>query len=134
MEQEVEESKIMAYAAGVIDGDGAIYIQKKNQYWLPIVQIAVSCNDLIMFFLNSFGGTISKSRNLPRWHLRKKKECSEFLQKISKFLVEKREIALAAIKGDFDEVKRLNKWTCQESVENNVKFVSQSRSQATSKE
>lgn len=120
----VEERIKMAYTAGMIDGDGAIYLQTKKNWSVPVIQIAVSSLDLVKYLFDNFGGTISKSRNLPCWALRKKKESIDFLKKISHFLVEKQGIALSALEGKVKETMRLNKWTCQEEHEQNLGFKS----------
>src|SRR5258706_834288 len=113
---EQEERLKMAYIAGMIDGDGAIYTKYYKECVTPCVQIALSYEPLIKFCLKNFAGTISKSRKLFRWQLRKKKQCSDFLNSIVEFLVEKKELAFAALNGNSDEVKRLNKITDQQMI------------------
>jgi hypothetical protein len=117
-----EESILMAYAAGIIDGDGSIHLQKKGKYLLPVVSVALSCEKLILFFLNNFGGRVTKSRKLHKWVLSKKKETKEFLRKCLPFMVEKKDLATAVIEGNIEESHRLNKYTHQ-NLDEGMNFI-----------
>jgi len=123
MEQEVGEREKMAYAAGIIDSDGAIYIQKnKRSLGTPCVSVAVSCIELVNLLFMNFGGLIRKTRNLPMWILRKNSDVSTFLKNVKQFLVEKQEIAEAVLERNYEKCCELNKWTCQERIERKLDF------------
>jgi hypothetical protein len=125
MEQEVGDRTKMAYAAGLIDSDGAIYIQKnKRGRGTPCVSVAVSCFEVINNLFMDFGGLVRKSRNLPKWILRKNSDVFNFLNKIKEFLVEKQEIAESVLERDYVKCRELNKWTCQEKIERKLNFTS----------
>jgi hypothetical protein len=103
----MERSKqelIHAYAAGAIDGDGAIYLVKERQgtrpLYVPFVQLVKKFGSLIASFKNNFGGMVGSLKlKLPHhaplhyWRLKGGNNCRRFLEEISKFLVYKKERA-----------------------------------------
>lgn len=109
MELEKDNRIKMAYLAGVIDGDAGIYISDNIIH----IQIAKSCEKLMMFLLTNFGGIIGKSRDLPQWALCRKKESEQLLFNVKDFLIEKRKLVIAALKYDKEKVRELNSFTDQ---------------------
>lgn len=115
----IELTKI-AYAAGMVDGDGTIQIMgRKNEgagSYVVRVSIANASDLVPLWFQNVFGGNVykfimSKARRQPsfRWVLEAKSSLP-FIKMIEPFLVEKRERAKLAI--DYLErlpVKRFRK-------------------------
>ncbi len=95
-----KEDLMYSYAAGAIDGDGALYIVKENCAYIPFVQLVKKFGSLISSFKVDFGGIVGyiKAR-LPHhsplyyWRLKGSENCKEFLKGISKFLVYKKERA-----------------------------------------
>lgn len=108
MELEKESRIKMAYLAGVIDGDGSIHMHEG----IPHLSIAKSCQNLMMFLLNNFGGNISKTRNLPKWSVRNK-NVYDLLNNVKNFLIEKRKLVKAALDNDEEKVRELNQFTDQ---------------------
>src|ERR1051326_8550430 len=95
-----QEELMYAYAAGAIDGDGAIYLVKEQGLYIPFVQLVKKFGTLISSFKDSFGGmTGSLKPRLPHhaplhyWRLKGAENCKEFLQGILKFSVYKKERA-----------------------------------------
>jgi hypothetical protein len=107
MEVIMERSKedlMYSYAAGAIDGDGAIYLVKEKQgnrvCYIPFVQLVKKFGTLIQSFKDDFGGTVGSLKpRLPHhaplhyWRLKGVQNCGEFLKKVSQFLVYKKERA-----------------------------------------
>jgi len=95
-----KEDLMYSYAAGAIDGDGAIYLVKEGGLHIPFVQLVKKFGTLISSFKNDFGGmTGSLKTRLPHhsplhyWRLKGSENCKDFLLKVSKFLVYKKERA-----------------------------------------
>lgn len=93
-----------SYAAGAIDGDGAVYLVKEKQgnriCYIPFVQLVKKFGTLIQSFKDDFGGIVGSLKpKLPHhaplhyWRLKGVQNCEEFLSKISNFLVYKKERA-----------------------------------------
>jgi hypothetical protein len=96
-----EEKEIMAYVAGLIDGDGHIGIRKGKNEDLPLIQFHNSMKQASVFLHNLFGGTIAcdmpkKESNRPiwKWMLQGKEGCKIFLDKVSQFLILKQDSAI----------------------------------------
>lgn len=96
-----EEKEIMAYIAGIIDGDGHIGIRKVGGKNLPIIQFHNSAKQICVFLNNLFGGTISCEkpkkegyRIVYRWMLQGTVGCKNFLDKVMCFLILKHDSAL----------------------------------------
>ena len=57
-----KEDLMYSYAAGAIDGDGAIYLVKEKQdnrvAYIPFVQLAKKFGTLISSFKKDFGGNV----------------------------------------------------------------------------
>ena len=95
-----KEELMYSYAAGAIDGDGAIYLVKEIRLYIPFVQLAKKFGILISSFKNDFGGIVGSIKpRLPHhaplhyWRLKGAENCKEFLGNVSQFLVYKKERA-----------------------------------------
>jgi len=89
----------LAYAAGIIDGEGCIGIsQPRNRGFYSLnVEVAMTDPKPIKFFSDKFGGRFeikksktSTGRTIYRWSLQSEK-AQEFLRSISPFIVAKTE-------------------------------------------
>ena len=101
------EKLIMAYLAGVMDGDGSFSICKlanasKNPLYFPVIQCAGVKGQYIELLWRLFGGTVftykacvlkngENGRQKNAWRLRSNKNCKPFLEKIIPFLKIKKE-------------------------------------------
>lgn len=95
-----EEMEIMAYIAGLIDGDGHIGIRKGKNGNLPLIQFHNSVRQSSIYLNNLFGGTVAadkpkkeNARIVWKWMLQGKAGCANFLQKVSGFLILKKDSA-----------------------------------------
>ena len=93
-----EEKEIMAYIAGLIDGDGHIGIRKVKDKNLPLIQFHNSMKQSSVYLNNLFGGTVAfdkpkkeNHRVIWKWMLQGKVGCKNFLDKVSQFLVLKQD-------------------------------------------
>lgn len=102
--ERTKEELMFSYAAGAIDGDGAIYLVKEKQdgrvLYIPFIQLVKKFGKLIDSFKFNFGGlTGSLKAKQPHhaplhyWRLKGSENCKDFLKSISKFLVYKKERA-----------------------------------------
>ena len=101
-----------AYAAGVMDGDGSIQIQRVTRNGAYRLTIYLSgCNDKPLYSLQRrWGGGITHSRTLTgrpyhRWHLTSYK-AAEFLEDILEFLIGKEDQAELALRFQFSKRNR----------------------------
>jgi len=92
-----KEELMYSYAAGAIDGDGAIYLVKEGNLYIPFVQLVKKFGTLISSFKNDFGGIVGSLKpKMPHhsplhyWRLKGSENCKDFLLKISQFLVYKK--------------------------------------------
>ena len=99
-----KEDLMYSYAAGAIDGDGAIYLVKEKQddrvAYIPFVQLAKKFGTFISSFKNDFGGSVGSIKpRLPHhaplhyWRLKGSENCRSFIQGVMQFLVYKKERA-----------------------------------------
>jgi hypothetical protein len=96
-----EEKEIMAYIAGLIDGDGNIGLRIGPRGKLcPLIQFHNSIKQSSIYLNKLFGGTVSfdkpkreKDRTIWKWMLQGEEGCLNFLNKILKFLVMKQDSA-----------------------------------------
>ena len=95
-----EEKEIMAYVAGLIDGDGHIGIRKGKEENMPLIQFHNSAKQTSVYLNKLFGGTVAcdkpkkeSDRVIWKWMLQGKEGCKFFLEKVSKFLVLKQDSA-----------------------------------------
>lgn len=96
-----EEKEIMAYIAGLIDGDGSIGIRIGPRGKLcPLVQLHNSIKHMPSYLNKLFGGTLAAdkskkegSRLIWKWMLQGEKGCESFLLKILPYLILKKDSA-----------------------------------------
>lgn len=97
-----EEKEMMAYIAGLIDGDGHIGIRIGPRGKLsPLIQFHNSLKQVSVYLNNLFGGTVAcdkpkkeKNRLIWKWMLQGEKGCKTFLEKVSQFLILKQDSAI----------------------------------------
>lgn len=95
-----EEKEMMAYVAGLIDGDGHIGIRSINGKYLPLIQLHNSCRQMPLYLNKVFGGTLAQDkpkkegdRIIWKWMLQGKEGCKNFLSKVDRYLVVKQDSA-----------------------------------------
>lgn len=95
-----EEKEIMAYVAGLIDGDGNICVRKGSIKNLPLIQFHNSVKSLPIYLNKLFGGTVAcdkpkKEGYKPiwKWMLQGKEGCVNFIEKVEEYLVLKKDSA-----------------------------------------
>lgn len=96
-----EEKEIMAYIAGLIDGDGHIGIKVGPRGKLsPLIQLHNSIRQMPLYLNTLFGGTVALekpkkegNRFVWRWMLQGQEGCKNFLNKVMSFLVLKKDSA-----------------------------------------
>jgi len=96
-----EEKEIMAYIAGLIDGDGHIGIRIGPRGKLsPLIQFHNSVKQVSVYLNNLFGGTVAydkpkkeNDRTIWKWMLQGYDGCQNFLNKVKEFLILKKDSA-----------------------------------------
>ena len=96
-----EEKEMMAYVAGLIDGDGHIGMRIGPRGKLsPLIQFHNSIRSMSVYLNKLFGGRIAcdkpkrKENSLVwKWMLQGEKGCREFLYKVSQHLILKKDSA-----------------------------------------
>lgn len=95
-----EEKEIMAYIAGLIDGDGSIWMKRVTDGYLPRVNLSNSCEQICQYLRKLFGGTVSFSaprkegqRSMYSWLLQGKEGCRTVLNSIYPYLAVKKDSA-----------------------------------------
>ena len=102
--ERTEEDLIYSYAAGVLDGDGAIYFSKEKEgsriAHIPFIQLVKKYGTLILSFKSNFGGMVGPVKQMKPhhsplyyWRLKGVKNCDNFIKKVSQFLIYKKERA-----------------------------------------
>jgi hypothetical protein len=97
----------LAYAAGIVDGEGCItarvFVNKYgfNQTTL-VLQVCMCSHSVISWLVDRFGGRIMKRKAKGRWRIRytwrmRGHRVGPILKAITPFMIEKREQALLAI-------------------------------------
>ena len=98
------EDEIMAYIAGLMDGDGSFSIIKEKRMrgsiYSPCIQLSNVFEGMVKFLYDLFGGSLKK-KSVQRlatkqqyvWNVRGFESCSYFLNKVLPFLVLKKERA-----------------------------------------
>lgn len=97
-----EEKEMMAYIAGLIDGDGHIGIKFGPRGKIsPIIQLHNSNRNMPLYLNKLFGGTLGcdkprKEGNRPiwKWMLQGEEGCKNFISKIAPYLVVKLDSAI----------------------------------------
>lgn len=96
-----EEKEMMAYIAGLIDGDGNIGMRIGPRGKLsPLIQFHNSVEKIPLYLNSLFGGTVTFDRpkkegykKIWRWMLQGQKGCKNFIEKVGTFLVLKKDSA-----------------------------------------
>lgn len=95
-----EEKEMMAYIAGLIDGDGSIGIRKTEKGLKPLIQLHNSVRQMPEYLKKIFGGTVAfdkpkaeGNRIVWKWMLQGKEGCKNFIEKIMQYLVLKQDSA-----------------------------------------
>lgn len=96
-----EEKEIMAYIAGLIDGDGHIGIKIGPRGKIsPLIQFHNSVKQVSVYLNKLFGGTVAcdkpkneKNRFIWKWMLQGNEGCQNFLNKVTEFIVLKKDSA-----------------------------------------
>lgn len=125
--KEPEEKEIMAYIAGLIDGDGSLGVKIGPRGKLsPIIQFHNSFRQISIYLNNLFGGTIvcekpkkEGNRFVWKWMLQGYEGCEIFLEKVSDFLILKKDSALEII--EFLKNPKTNKDYVQSCKDLNLK-------------
>ena len=94
-----EEKEMMAYVAGLIDGDGHIGLRVGPRGKLaPLIQLHNSIRQIPIFLNALFGGTVNCDkpkkegyRPIWKWMLQGKEGCLNFISKVEKYLVLKKD-------------------------------------------
>ncbi len=101
-----EEKEIMAYIAGLIDGDGHIGIRVGPRGKIcPLIQFHNSVKQICVYLNNLFGGTvvcdkpkIEGNRLIWKWMLQGEEGCQNFLEKVSPYIILKQDSSKNMIK------------------------------------
>jgi len=96
-----EEKEIMAYVAGLIDGDGSIMIKIGPRGKIsPVIQFHNSVKQVSVYLNKLFGGTVAcdkpkkeNNRLIWKWMLQGNEGCQNFLNKVMHFLILKKDSA-----------------------------------------
>lgn len=97
-----EEKEMMAYIAGLIDGDGHIGIKIGPRGKIsPLIQFHNSMKQVSIYLNKLFGGTVAfdkpkreNDRVIWKWMLQGTEGCKSFLNKVMQFLVLKKDSAI----------------------------------------
>ena len=100
-----EEKEMMAYVAGVIDGDGNIGLRIGPRGKVsPLIQLHNSIKQAPLYLNALFGGTVAFDkpkkegyRIIWKWMLQGEEGCKNFIQKVAQFLVLKKDSALEVL-------------------------------------
>jgi len=90
----VVSEAILAYAAGIIDGEGSIYVGKTLESYALNVEVKMTDREPVEFLGEHFGGlfrvkeTTSNGRQIYCWHVRQNKAV-EFLKLIQPYVLGK---------------------------------------------
>ena len=93
MKEEID----MAYAAGILDGDGSFSIMKSNGKYYPCIQLSNAFKEMSQWLHQTFGGSLRvKKPQQPHhktlfvWSVRGIDGCEKLIERIEKFLVLKK--------------------------------------------
>lgn len=95
-----EEKEMMAYIAGLIDGDGHIGMRSRQEGHVPLVQLHNSVRQMPEYLKKIFGGTLASdkpkkegNRIIWKWMLQGREGCRNCLNRIVPYLVLKQDSA-----------------------------------------
>jgi hypothetical protein len=95
-----EEREMMAYIAGLIDGDGHIGTRRLGEGLKPLIQLHNSVRQMPEYLKRIFDGTIAfdkpkkqGNRIVWKWMLQGKEGCMDFIEKTMQYLVLKKDSA-----------------------------------------
>lgn len=96
-----EEKEIMAYVAGLIDGDGYLGIKAGPRgKVVPVIQFYNSNKQSAIYLNTLFGGTIAEQKPkklnykiVYAWILQGENDCKNFLSKVMQYLIVKKDSA-----------------------------------------
>lgn len=95
-----EEKEMMAYIAGLIDGDGHIGIRRVSGELKPLVQLHNSIKKMPEYLKRIFDGTVAfdrpkkeGNRTVWKWMLQGKEGCRRFIERIMPYLILKQDSA-----------------------------------------
>lgn len=110
MEEEID----MAYAAGILDGDGSFSIMKDKGNYYPCIQLSNAYKGMSEWLHEKFGGSLrikkpqqSHYKPLYVWSIRGVEGCLNAIERFKKYLVLKKPQAL--LMTNFLEAKKLGK-------------------------
>lgn len=119
-----------AYAAGAMEGDGSFYITRRSGKYIKFVAgagIGKSSSELIGFFVSKFSGISSMRGEHCIWSISSSLRMLPFLEKITPYLVMKKERALFLIDWlkngmmdkeiSYEEMKKINAHCIKEIIE-----------------
>ena len=118
-----EEKEIMAYIAGMIDGDGYIGVKVGPRGKLcPLIQFHNSVSQSCVFLNNIFGGTVASDkpkkenyRVVWKWMLQGFDGCKNFLYKVKNHLILKCDSADEVLRFlDNPEIGEISYQTCKD--------------------
>ena len=118
-----EEKEIMAYIAGMIDGDGYIGVKVGPRGKLhPLIQFHNSFSQSCNYLNNLFGGTVASDkpkkenyRVVWKWMLQGFDGCKNFLNKVSDHLILKKDSAYEVLRFlDNPDIGKISYQTCKD--------------------
>lgn len=116
------EKELMAYLAGIIDGDGSLSIIREKRgdsfSFYPCIQVSNVFEGMIQLFKEKFGGTFKKKTKQPHqkkdqfvWCVRGLDSCKSVIEKLRPYLVLKAKqsdlmLEFISTKGTNDDIIR----------------------------
>jgi len=95
-----EEKEMMAYIAGLIDGDGHIGMRSREEGYVPLIQLHNSVRQMPEYLKKVFGGTLASdkprkegNRLVWKWMLQGKEGCRMCSKRILPYLILKQDSA-----------------------------------------
>lgn len=95
-----EEKEMMAYIAGLIDGDGSIGVKRLGEGLKPLIQLHNSMRQMPEYLKRVFDGTVAfdkpkkeGNRIVWKWMLQGKEGCRRFIERIMPYLILKQDSA-----------------------------------------
>lgn len=124
-----EEKEIMAYVAGLIDGDGCIAMRIGPRGKLcPLIQFHNSVKQSSVFLNNLFGGTVAcdkpkkeGNRLIWKWMLQGEEGCRNFLEKIVPYLILKHDSCIQMLEFLKNPIEGKDYYQCSKDLNLNRK-------------